>query len=215
MDYDKNLIASVKGFMDEEEGQRLYEVSEAAAKMGPCLEIGSYCGKSSVYIGSACKKHNSVLFSIDHHRGSEEQQPDQLYFDPDLFDETEGKINTLRFFRRTLELADLEDTVIPIVSGSAVVAKFWSTPLAMVFIDGGHTFKAAYTDYMCWSTHIMPGGFLVVHDIFEKPEDGGQAPWYVYEKAKATGLFIELERTKTLGVLKRRTGFELPPDLPA
>lgn len=215
MNYDINLIDSVKGFMDGEEGQRLYEVSESAAKMGPCLEIGSYCGKSSIYIGSACKKHGSVLFSIDHHRGSEEQQPGQMYFDPDLFDESEGKINTLRFFRRTIELADLEDTVVPVVSGSSVVARFWSTPLAMVFIDGGHTFRAAYTDYMCWSTHIMSGGFLVVHDIFESPEDGGQAPWYVYEKAKSSGLFIELERTKTLGVLKRRSGIEFPDDLPA
>ena len=215
MNYDSNLIASVKGFMDEEEGQRLFEVAEAAAKMGPCLEIGSYCGKSSIYIGSACKKHGGVLFSIDHHRGSEEQQPGQLYFDPDLFDDREGKINTLTFFRKTLELAGLEDIVIPVVSTSAIVAKFWSTPLSMVFIDGGHTYKAAYTDYMCWSSHVMPGGFLVVHDIFERPEDGGQAPWYVYEKAKATGLFIELERTKTLGVLRRRNSLELPSDLPA
>lgn len=114
MDYDKNLIASVKGFMDDEEGKRLYEVSEAAAKIGPCLEIGSYCGKSSIYIGSACKKHNSVLFSIDHHRGSEEQQPDQLYFDPDLFDDVEGKINTLRFFRKPLNWLILKILLFPL-----------------------------------------------------------------------------------------------------
>ncbi len=214
MNYDKALIKSVKGFMDEEEGRRLYDIAEAAAKMGACLEVGSYCGKSSIYIGSACKKHGGVLFSIDHHRGSEEQQPDQPYFNPELFDDREGMINTLTFFRKTIALANLEDTVVPVVSSSAVVAKFWATPLSLVFIDGGHTYKAAFTDYMCWATHIMPGGYLAVHDIFESSDDGGQAPWYVYEKAKQSGFFVELERTKTLGILRRRASLELPPDLP-
>lgn len=209
-----SFLDRIKGFMDPEEGRRLYEVALAAAEKGPVLEIGSYCGKSTVYIGAACREKHAVLFAVDHHRGSEEQQPGQMFFDPDLFDETIGEIETFRPFRDTLRKADLEDTVIPVVSKSSVVARSWATPLSMVFIDGGHTFEAAFTDYTCWMPHIVPGGFLVVHDIFEKPEEGGQAPWHVYETAKKSGLFQELPRTKTLGVLRRLESGELPDPLP-
>jgi len=202
--YNKELINSTKGFMDDEEGARLYEVSLAAAALGPILEIGSYCGKSSLYIGEACKHEGSVLFSIDHHRGSEEQQPGEEYFDPELFDDRVGKIDTCRFFRQTLEKAGLEDTVIPIISKSANAARFWATPLSMVFIDGGHSFEAAFTDYNSWARFIVPGGFLVVHDIFSDPALGGQAPYEVYSLAKKSGLFLEQPMTKTLGILERR-----------
>lgn len=200
---DPELLARVKGFMDEEEGRRLYEVAREAARLGPCLEIGSYCGKSALYLGSACREAGRTLFSIDHHRGSEEQQPGQEYFDPDLFDPSTGEVNTLPHFRKTLELAGLEETVVPIVSRSEVAARHWAGPLGLVFIDGGHAFSTAYTDYCCWAGHVVLGGFLVIHDIFEDPAQGGQAPWEVYKLALASGLFQELPRTKSLGVLKR------------
>ncbi len=202
--YNQELINSTKGFMDDEEGARLYEVSLNAAQKGPILEIGSYCGKSSLYIGEACRQQNEVLFSIDHHRGSEEQQPGEEYFDEELFDDRIGKIDTCRFFRETLEKGGLEDTVIPVISKSSIAAKSWATPLSMVFIDGGHSFEAAYTDYNSWARFIVPGGFLVVHDIFEDPAKGGQAPYDVYNLALKSSLYIEVPMTKTLGVLQRR-----------
>ncbi len=214
MKFDRELIDSVKGFLDEEEGQRLYEVALDASQLGPCLVIGSYCGKSTIYLGSACMEKDSILFSIDHHRGSEEQQPGEEYFDPDLFDADTGKIDTFRHFRKTLELADIEDTVVSIVGKSYLTARFWETPLSLVFIDGGHTFEAAYNDYNSWARHIMPGGYLLVHDIFKHPEEGGQAPYYVYKLAIASGMFKVLPMTKTLGVLQRYRCGETPDDLP-
>lgn len=201
--------------MDPEEGERLYQVALSASKAGACLEIGSYCGKSALYIGAACKANDGLLYSLDHHRGNEEQQPGEFFHDADLVDTATGRMDTLHFFRRTLEAGALEETVVPLIGRSAHVARFWATPLSLVFIDGGHTFAAAYTDYVSWVSHIQPGGYLVVHDIFERPEDGGQAPWYVYETAKKSGLFAELPRTKTLGVLRRYHPGELPGDLPA
>ncbi len=201
---DLQVIDKIKGFLDPKEGQRLYRVALDASRLGPCLEIGSYCGKSTFYLGSACKANGSVLFAIDHHRGSEEQQPGEQYFDPDLFDPETGKMDTFKFFRRTLELAKLEDTVVPIVCKSSLAAKFWSTPLSLVFIDGGHSFEDAFADYNGWSRHIVPGGFLLIHDIFKDPKEGGQAPYEVYKLALASGLFEEMEMTKTLGVLKRK-----------
>ena len=201
-----DLIRRTKGFMDEEEGRRLYDTALEAAARGPCLEIGSYCGKSSLYIGPACRRAGGILYSIDHHQGNEEQQPGQEYHDPDLYDPETDTLNTLVFFRRTLRLAGLEDTVVPIVARSEIAARGWATPLSLVFIDGGHTHRAAFTDYNCWAGHLMPGGFLVIHDLFEDPAEGGQAPYDVYRLALASGLFEELPRTKSLGVLRRGTG---------
>ncbi len=214
MKLDFDLINSVKGFLDEDEGIRLFNVAHHAGQMGPCLEIGTYCGKSTVYIGSACKENKGVVFTIDHHRGSEEQQYGEGYFDPELYDAELKKVDTFRTFRQTLERAGLEDTVVPIVSSSSLTAKMWATPLSLVFIDGGHTYEAAFNDYNCWAKHIMPGGYLLIHDIFKNPDEGGQAPYHVYKLAIASGQFRVLEMTKTLGVLQRYDCGELPDDLP-
>jgi len=198
-----DLIEKVKGFLDPEEGRALYRLALEAGRQGPCLEIGSYCGKSTIYLGAACRKNNGILFSIDHHRGSEEQQPGEEYFDPELFDPDSGRIDTFKFLRQTIEQAGLEDTVVPLVCRSDTAARFWATPLSLVFIDGGHSFEAAFTDYCCWSRHIVPHGYLLIHDLFDKPEEGGQAPLAVYKLAASSGQFLELPRVKTLGVLKR------------
>ena len=192
-----------KGFLADEEALRLYELGKAASKFGPCLEIGSYCGKSAAYIGMGCKENGGILFSIDHHRGSEEQQPGQEYFDPDLVDGETGLIDTFRIFRKVISDLSLEDTVVPIIARSDVVSRLWSTPLSMVFIDGSHTFEAVFSDYHNWITHLMPGGFLAIHDIFPDAEKGGQAPYCVYNTVVSSGFFKELPMVNTLGILQR------------
>jgi predicted O-methyltransferase YrrM len=199
----KGLIDRTKGFLDEAEGLKLYETAREAGRLGPGLEIGSYCGKSALYLGAGLKTTDSVLFSIDHHRGSEEQQPGEEYCDPDLIDPSTGKVDTTNFFRKTITEGDLENTVIPILSSSAVVARQWTIPLSLVFIDGGHSLAAAQGDYEAWAKHILCGGYLLIHDIFMDPAEGGQAPRQVYELALSSGDFEDLGRVKTLGVLKR------------
>lgn len=190
--------------MHKEEAINLYHIAHKASKNGPVVEIGSYCGKSAYVIGSACRENNSVLYSIDHHKGSEEQQKDEEYFDPDVYDISLSRVNTLPFFQQTLGQNDLEDTVIPVVSSSVAAGKFWKTPISMLFIDGGHSFTAAHTDYLTWAPHIQSEGFLVIHDIFFDPQKGGQAPRQVYEIALGSGDYQEFEMTKTLGVLKKK-----------
>ncbi|MBP8981016.1 MAG: class I SAM-dependent methyltransferase [Syntrophobacterales bacterium] len=205
------LAIEIKGFLHDEEALRLYETAREAGRLGPCLEIGSYCGKSAAFIGLACQQRRSVLFSIDHHRGSEEQQPGEEYFDPEIFDEAQGRVDTFPLFRRTMEKLGLTDTVVPIVAPSVLVARAWRTPLSLVFIDGSHTFAAAFNDYSSWATHILPGGFLVIHDIFLNVSGGGQAPHTIYRLAAASGLFRELPMTRSLGVLQRLPDIGAPP----
>ena len=214
MKLDETLLNNVKGFLDRQEGNALYEIALDVSRRGPCLEIGSYCGKSTIYLGSACRKNNSILFSIDHHRGSEEQQPGEEYFDPELYDRKTRRVDTFKEFRNTIEKAGLEDTVVPMVCRSELAARLWSTSLSLVFIDGGHSYAAAYTDYNAWAGHIMPNGYLMIHDIFKNPEKGGQAPYHIYKLAVASGLFKEVSMINTLGVLKRMPSGAIPETLP-
>ena len=213
MDIDIKLINDTKGFLDEEEGKCLYDTALRASRTAPCLEIGSYCGKSTLYLGAACKKNSSILFSIDHHKGSEEQQPGEEYFDPELFDAQIGRVDTLRMFRKTIESAGIEDTVVPMVCKSEVAACKWATPLGLVFIDGGHSIESVFSDYNSWAGHIQPGGYLLIHDIFPDPTMGGQAPYHIYNLAMASGLFREVSRVKTLGVLRRKKCGEIPEEI--
>ena len=193
----------VKGFLEKQEAESLYQFAKKYSSIGPCLEIGSYCGKSAVYLGAAVKENNQILYSIDHHKGSEEQQPGEEFFDPDLLDETGKDINTLPFFLETLDKADLRDNVVPIVSTSVEASEVWSKPLAMVFIDGGHSDQAANDDYDFWHPHIIEGGLLAIHDVFPNPEDGGRPPFNIYTKAKESGLFKEVDMINSLALLEK------------
>ena len=196
-------IETIKGFLDPVEGAALYDRCIAAGELGPTLEVGSYCGKSTLYLGEACRLTGKSLFAVDHHLGSEEHQPGEEYHDGDLFDEATGLMDSFREFRRTIRLAKLEEVVVPLVAPSHVAARNWCTPLAMVFIDGGHSLEAAMTDFRSWATHIVPGGILAIHDIFPDPAAGGQAPFEIFKLAVRSGLFQELEVVKSLGVLRR------------
>lgn len=197
----REKIDKVKGFLDEHEANCLYQLALEAGKNGPCLEIGSYCGKSSVYLGTACKKNSTVLFSIDHHSGSEEQQPGEEYFDPDLLDKETGKIDTLKFFRKTIVDFDLEDTVIPIIGRSETIGRAWETPLSLIFIDGSHAYESVLCDYNIWTKKLILGGYLLFHDIFPDPAKGGQAPYLVYQKAVSSGLYEVRPMCESLGIL--------------
>lgn len=195
-----------KGFLDDEEGLRLHDLAHDHARIGPVLEVGSYCGKSSIYLGAGAKLAGGRLICVDHHRGSEEHQPGQGYHDPELVDAVDGAFDSLPHLRRALRRANLEDVAVLIVAPSTVAAEMWSVPLGMVFIDGGHSREAAHADYQAWSRHVAPGGILAIHDLFPDPGQGGQAPIEIYRRALASGEFDELPATKTLGVLRRRRG---------
>jgi predicted O-methyltransferase YrrM len=195
---------AAKGFLDEAEGTRLYELARDHARIGPILEVGSYCGKSSVYLGSGARAGGGVLVCVDHHRGNEEQQRGEAYHDADLYDADAGAMDSLPHLRRTLRAADLEQTTVVVVARSTTAARLWTMPLGLCFIDGGHSFEAAIADYEAWSDKVAPGGILAIHDLFPNPDDGGQAPITIYRQALASGRFDELSAVKTLGVLRRR-----------
>jgi predicted O-methyltransferase YrrM len=202
---DRALLAvarEAKGFMPDDEGLALHEAGRKAATVGPLLEIGSYCGKSAVYLGAAARAGDTVLFSVDHHHGSEENQAGWEHHDPEVVDPATGRIDTLPFFRRTIEQARLEDVVVGVVGDSPTIARHWRTPLGLLFIDGGHALDVVMADYEGWSPHVAPDGLLVFHDVFEDPADGGQAPYEAWKRAVVDG-FTPESTTRSLRVLRR------------
>ncbi|WP_372407261.1 class I SAM-dependent methyltransferase [Streptomyces luteireticuli] len=193
-----------KGFMPLDEGLALHRAAETAAALGlPLLEVGTYCGRSTLLLADVARAAGTTVVTVDHHRGSEEQQPGWEYHDTSLVDPEVGRMDTLPTFRRTLHRAGLEEHVVAVVGRSPQIAALWRTPLGLVFIDGGHTDEHATADYEGWAPHLAPGGLLVIHDVFPDPADGGQAPYRIYRRALESGEFSEVSVTRSLRVLRR------------
>ena len=205
MDADQLARAeAARGFMPPDEGLALYEAALAVPDGGsPLLEIGSYCGKSAVYLGTGARERHTVLFALDHHRGSEENQPGWEWHEPDLVDPAVGRIDTLPRFRHTIHDAGLEPSVVALVGDSPTVGRHWTTPLALLFIDGGHGSDPAHRDFEIWTPHVEPGGLLVIHDVFPDPADGGRPPYEIFLRALESGEFVEERAVGSLRVLRR------------
>jgi hypothetical protein len=206
---DGRLLAAAraaKGFLPDDEGLALHDAGLEAARsgLGPLLEVGTYCGKSAVYLGAAARAGGTVLFTVDHHRGSEENQAGWEHHDPALVDPRTGRMDTLPVFRRTIEEAGLEDVVVAVVGDSPTVAAHWGRPLALLFVDGGHGADPAWADYRGWAPHVAPGGLLAIHDVFPDPADGGRPPYELWCHALASGQFAEHAAVGSLRVLRKR-----------
>ena len=204
-DLHRHALAA-KGFMPDEEGLLLHRHARERLPHGPVLEVGTYCGKSAIYLGAAAREVGGTVFTVDHHRGSEENQAGWEHHDPSLVDEESGLMDTLPVFRRTLARAGLEDQVVAVVGASTTVSRHWRTSLSMLFIDGGHAEVHAQNDYTGWAPWIMAGGLLVIHDVFPDPADGGRPPYDVYQRALAGGSFADVEALGSMRVLVRRDG---------
>jgi MMP 1-O-methyltransferase len=202
-DEHRRSAEAARGFMPPAEGEALFDVAGQYAAVGPIVEIGTYCGKSTIYLAAAAAQAGQVVVTVDHHRGSEELQPGWEHHDPELVDPVTGLMDTLPWFRSTLAATGLEEHVIAIVGRSDMVARLWREPAGMLFIDGGHSDAAATADYEGWAPHVSRGGALAIHDVFADPADGGQAPYLIYLRALASGAFKEVRHTGSLRVLER------------
>ena len=196
------VAAATKGFLPDDEAQALYDAA-CSAPAGLWLEVGTYCGRSTVHLGGAARQVGAHLVTLDHHRGSEENQPGWEWHDASLVDPHTGRLETLPSLRRTLWDADLDAVVSVLVATTQQVGPWWTTPLSLLFLDGNHTEQVAQHDYAAFAPHVLEGGTLLVHDVFERPEDGGRPPWNVFRRAVDSGAFSEAGVTGSLRVLRR------------
>jgi predicted O-methyltransferase YrrM len=198
---------AAKGFMPEDEGALLHHWARERLPHGPALEVGTYCGKSAIWLGGAAREVGGTVFTVDHHRGSEENQAGWEHHDDSLVDPDLGVMDTLPTFRRTIADAGLEEQVVAVVGRSDTVGRWWRTPLSLLFIDGGHGVEPARADFRSWPRWVMAGGVLAVHDVFPDPADGGPPPDPANNQpALATGAFTEVDAVGSMRVLRRTTG---------
>ena len=193
--------------MPENEGDALHEAAMMAADAvptSPFVEVGSYCGRSTVWLGGAARATGRTLFAVDHHFGSEENQPGWEWHDESLVDPRTGRMDTLPFFRATIIDAGLASSVVTVVGDSPTIARNWTTPLAFLFIDGGHGVEPATLDYELWTPHVALNGILAIHDVFPDPADGGRPPYEnIYLPAINSGRFVDVSAEGSLRVLRR------------
>ena len=191
------------GYMPEDEGLALYAAGVSVATLGPLVEIGSYCGRSTLLLAAAARTAGTHVVTIDHHRGSEEHQPGWEYHDPALVDPAVGLIDTLPTFRRVVATSGLEGSVLAVVGRAEDLGRYWTADAGLVFVDGSHTDASAQRDYELWAPRVAPGGLLAIHDVFPDPNDGGQAPYRAYLRAVDSGAFDEIEGCGSLRLLRR------------
>lgn len=198
-----DLADSVRGFLPEPEADALRAAAATYLQAGGIgVEIGTYCGKSTIHLGYIARERGATLVTVDHHRGSEEHQVGWEYHDESLVDPETGAFDTMGPFRRAMYAAKLEDSVVPIVGRSTTVSGLWGQKVDFVFIDGGHTEEAAQADFDGWANWVRLGGALIIHDVFPDPDDGGQAPFHIYQRALTEG-FVEVSVQDSLRVLER------------
>lgn len=198
---------AAKGFMPEDEGACLHQWAREQLPLGPALEVGTYCGKSAVWLGAAAREVGGTVCTVDHHRGSEENQAGWEHHDDTLVDPDLGVMDTLPTFRRTIAAAGLEEQVVAVVGRSGTVGAWWRTPLSLLFVDGGHGVEPARTDFRAWPRWVAAGGVLAIHDVFPDPADGGRPPYEdIYLPALASGAFTEVDVVGSLRVLRRTVG---------
>ena len=195
-------LNNLKGFMPSHEGLALTKWAEEFSHYGPALEIGTFGAKSALYIAAGSSILNQLVYTIDHHSGSEEHQLGEEYFDPEIYDEKLGRVNTVPLMQSNLQQFDESKWVVPILANANSVAPSWGIELGLLFIDGSHTEISAMNDYDNWRSKLHSKGALVIHDIYEKPEDGGQAPYLIYQKALEEG-FQLYERVDTIVCLTK------------
>jgi MMP 1-O-methyltransferase len=204
------LARATRGFMPDDEGEALLRAARRAGRAfahddpAVMVEIGAWCGKSTVYLGAAAEDSGALLFSIDHHHGSEENQAGWEHHEPDLVDPADGRIDTLPWWRHTVVRAALEASVVGVVGDSTAVARAWRHPLAFCFIDGGHGAEPAWSDFRSWTPWVRSGGWLAIHDVFPDPADGGRPPYELWRHALESGQFEEDGQCGSLRVLKKR-----------
>ena len=196
------VAEATKGFLPDDEAAALHEAG-LAAPAGTWLEVGTYRGRSTVHLGAAARAAGARLVTLDHHRGSEENQPGWEWHDASLVDPHTGRLETLPSLRRTLWDAQLDDVVSIVVATTQQVAQWWTTPLTLLFLDGNHTEAVAQHDYAAFAPHVVPGGTLLIHDVFERPEDGGRPPWNVFCRARDSGDFAPAGQQGSLRWLRR------------
>lgn len=154
----KEIASAVEGWLHPLEGTLLYRLARQCTGKGAIVEIGSWKGKSTIWLAAGSKSGmNGKVYAIDPHIGSSEHQ------------HVQENVWTFDQFTRNIERAGIHDTVVPIVATSEEAAKNFEKPVELIFIDGGHEYQMVKLDFDLWSPKVVEGGVMAFHDTVGWP----------------------------------------------
>jgi predicted O-methyltransferase YrrM len=149
----EDLVKGVEGWLTDREGRLLCDLASRCTGKGVIVEIGSWKGKSTIWLGRGSKEGNGVMIhAVDPHIGF-----------PDV-EEVYGKIWTFEEFKNNIAKAAVDDVVIPIIKTSEDAAKDFGWPVELIFIDGVHLYDYVKLDFELWFPKVVESGVMVFHD---------------------------------------------------
>lgn len=149
------LVAEVDGWFGPLEGRLLYRLAAAADPAGCIVEIGSWHGRSTIWLAAGARSGRGArVVAIDPHSGTSLRE--------------EGE-DTERVLRANLERAGVSSQVDIVASTSAEAAAGWARPVSLLWVDGDHAFEAVKLDVELWEPHLIPGAAIALHDTFVLP----------------------------------------------
>jgi MMP 1-O-methyltransferase len=149
----KKSTERVEGFLSDSEGETLYNLAKNCKGNGVIVEIGSWKGKSTIWLGSGSKAGNKVkVYAIDPHTGSSEHQKES------------EKVWTFEEFKKNITNAKVDDIISPIVKTSEEAAKNFNEPIELIFIDGAHEYESVKLDYDLWFPKVLNDGIMAFDD---------------------------------------------------
>lgn len=154
-------IDTVPGFLTLEEGYTLFKLAETWPIQGDTVEIGSFKGRSTCFLGSGCRMGGKgKVIAVDHFKGSPEHQKGGHEETREIV--THG--STFSVFQNNIDRFQLGDTVAPLSGSSQEVSNIYGGKARMLFIDGDHSYQGTKADYQAWESRVQTHGIICFHD---------------------------------------------------
>lgn len=148
---------NIKGMLNEKEGQLLYDLAKNSPRDSIIVEIGSWMGKSTLWLLAGSQAGNKIrVYSIDHHIGDDEIH--RHY----------GKIWTYNKFKENIQKSGFWHLILPLVMTSKEASQIIDESISLLFIDGCHEYESVLEDYNLWYPKIITEGIIAFHDY--RPE---------------------------------------------
>jgi len=191
-------LAKNMGLITEREGETLYNLAKNGPGKGAIVEIGSFKGKSTIYLASGSKAAGrEKVYAIDTHMAWKEKGKTRagIYV---------PKKGAFKFFLSNLRKARVEDWVVPVKEYSHKANEKWSKPIRLLFIDGSHKYLHVKLDFLLWEPFIAKGGIIALHDSHEiesVKDFGRKCPWIRGPKKVVNERIIKSKRFKNIRIV--------------
>ena len=133
------------GILDKE-GCLLFDYASKIPTKGLIIEIGSWRGRSTVWLGQGAMFRGGKVLAVDPHEGME------------------GFGESYNEFLNNIERCKVSNNVMPILLTSKVFFENYTEKVDMVFIDGLHDYPTVLNDTLESLDHLKENGILAMHD---------------------------------------------------